>query len=279
MYALLGGFKKSTGFKSLDKMAWRALDGLKQENLKAVFQYYDGRTDDAALTRAVMHSAHKLGAESVILAEFVSAHIEPKKVQITYRENGNLKHCQANALVNATGPWINSTLKNIKPTTTEKKISLIQGSHLIIDNFPVSHCFYLEAPQDKRAVFLLPWKGKTLVGTTEADSHEALDELKPNQQEKDYLLDVARHYFPENDGLNVSDAFAGLRVLPSGQNGHFNKPRKTVLHRSHDRVINIYGGKLTTYRQVSLRVISDLQNVLPATRRIALTENVHLHPD
>ena len=279
MYALLGGLKPSTRFRTLKKDKWSSLDGLTQDNLKAVFQYYDGRTDDAALTRAVMHSAVELGAHHIIPAEFISAEVETDKVQVTYSENNNIKHCQCSALVNATGPWINQLLKKITPQKPEKNIDLIQGSHLILDDFPIKHCFYLEAPQDKRPVFLLPWKDKTLLGTTEADFSGELDKLQPKQQEKDYLLEVVQHYFPTQNSFRVTDAFAGVRVLPSGDGAYFNKPRETLLHRSHPRVINVYGGKLTTYRLVGKRIIDSIQDILPTVEIRALTEKIRLKPD
>lgn len=279
MYALLGGLKASTRFRTLNHKQWHTLDGLKQDNLKAVFQYYDGRTDDAALTRAVMQSAIELGAESNIPAEFISADVEKNKVQITYSESNIIKHCQSSVLINATGPWINQVLNKITPVKAEKKISLIQGSHLVLDELPVKHCFYLEAPRDKRAVFLLPWKDRTLLGTTEVNFTGTLDNLRPQQLEKDYLLDVVQHYFPQHNNFKITDEFSGLRVLPSGEGEHFNKPRETILYRSHDRVINIYGGKLTTYRLVAKRIIDTLHDVLPTAKIKAQTENIYLTAD
>ncbi|MFV9616917.1 MAG: FAD-dependent oxidoreductase, partial [Gammaproteobacteria bacterium] len=276
LYAILGGLKSSTHFHALKKKHWPSLDGLKQEGLKAVYQYYDGRTDDHALTHAVMRSAIELGAESVIPATFVSAQCDQHRVHITYLDNGIEKHCQASALVNATGAWINSVLEKIKPASSSMAIDLVQGTHLVLDNMPVQHCFYLEAPQDKRAIFLMPWKNKTLLGTTETRFSGLPENVQPQQGEKDYLLEVAQHYFPEHNNFNVSTEFAGLRVLTSGDENNFSKPRDTVLYKSHDRVINIYGGKLTTYRSTAERVIKKLRPVLPPVKIKALTENIKL---
>jgi len=276
LYAILGGLKASTHFHSLSKKHWSSLDGLKQQGLKAVYQYYDGRTDDHALTHAVMHSAIEMGAESVIPAVFVCAQCEQDRVYITYLENGIEKHCQASALVNATGAWINSVLEKINPVSSAMAIDLVQGTHLVLDNMPIQHCFYLEAPQDKRAIFLMPWKNKTLLGTTETRFSGFPDNVQPQQAEKDYLIEVAQHYFPEHKNFNVADEFAGLRVLASAEENDFNKPRDTVLYKSQNRVINICGGKLTTYRSTAERVMKKLSSVLPPAKRKALTENIKL---
>jgi len=276
LYAILGGLTASARFHSLSKKHWPSLDGIKQEGLKAVYQYYDARTDDHALTHAVMHSAIELGAESVIPAAFVSAQCEQDRVNITYMDNGIEKHCQARALVNATGAWINSVLEKIKPASSVMAIDLVQGTHLVLADMPVQHCFYLEAPQDKRAIFLMPWKNKTLLGTTETRFSGMPENVQPQQAEKDYLLDVVQHYFPEHENFNVADEFAGLRVLASAEENDFNKPRDTVLYKSQNRVINIYGGKLTTYRSTAERVMKKLTSVLPPAKRKALTEKIKL---
>ncbi len=280
LYALLGGLNSTTHFKSLNSKQWQTLDGLKQQGLKAVYQYYDGRTDDKALTKAVMRSAVKLGAESVIPAKFTSAQCEDDAVYVTYLENDIEKHCQASALINATGSWVNPVLEKIAPLNSGMRVDLVQGTHLVLEGMPVTQCFYLEAPQDQRAIFMMPWNNKTLLGTTETGFSGQPEKVVPLPQEEQYLLDVAQHYFPRhfsgNNTIEVTDAFAGLRVLPSGDGNDFSKPRDTLLHQSHDRVINVYGGKLTTYRLTAERIMKKLHRVLPAGKAGALTRDIKL---
>ncbi len=122
----------------------------------------------------------------------------------------------------------------------------------------------------------MPWKNKTLLGTTETRFNGQPENVQPQQAEKDYLLEVAQYYFPGHKKFNVADEFAGLRVLISGDENDFSKPRDTVLYKSHNRVINIYGGKLTTYRSTAVRVMKKLSSVLPPVKRKALTENIKL---
>ena len=87
---------------------------------------------------------------------------------------------------------------------------------------------------------------------------------------------MAQHYCREHKNFNLADEFAGLRVLASAEENDFNKPRDTVLYQSQNRVINIYGGKLTTYRSTAERVIKKLRPVLPPKKIKALTENIKL---
>ena len=265
LYALLGGLEKSTWFRSLASSKWSSLDGLKQDDLKAVYQYTDGRTDDKALTRAVMQSAIVLGAQLAMPAEMQSAQVEPDKVNITYDDSGISKHVTSDLLVNASGPWVNKVLEKITPLEKGMNIELVQGAHLLLDNLPIQHCFYLESPHDTRAIFLLPWKNKTLIGTTETTYQGAPD-------------NVVYDYFPDHTEFSISETFAGLRVLPAVGEDHFSKSRDTILERSHPRVINIYGGKLTTYRLVSERIVEQCQNVLPQKKRITTTNKLILNP-
>jgi glycerol-3-phosphate dehydrogenase len=74
-------------------------------------------------------------------------------------------HCAY--LVNAGGPWINDVLARVEPEAVHRPIDRVQGSHLVLDQALHAEAFYLESPIDQRAVFVLPWKGKTLLGTTE----------------------------------------------------------------------------------------------------------------
>ena len=280
LYAALGGLHAASRFKTLAKKQWPSLDGLKLQGMKAVYQYFDGRTDDVALTAAVMRSAAELGAESIVPAEFISAECEQDKVHIAYTVNGIKKHCEAKALVNASGAWINPVLEKIRPARSVRPVDLVQGTHLLLDNLAINHCFYLEAPQDKRAIFLLPWKNKTLLGTTETLFSGQADNVLPLQSEQDYLLEVVQHYFPcyfsGRHVISVVDKFAGLRVLPTGEGDDFSKPRDTVLYQSHDRVINVYGGKLTTYRLTAQRIMKKLQAVLPVREVKAVTHKIKL---
>ncbi|MDH5786586.1 MAG: FAD-dependent oxidoreductase [Chromatiales bacterium] len=266
LYALLGGLGCDTRFSTLGRNNWPDLDGLRQQGLKGVFRYYDGRTDDAALTRAVMQSALALGAEAAIPAEFLAAEVEPDGVMVRYRLSGSEKCVRCAALVNAAGPWVNEVQSRISPTTKAPAMDLVQGSHLVLEGLALQHGFYLEAPQDRRAIFLLPWQGRALLGTTESPYRGDPEEVSPLAAEQAYLLEVLHHYFPQAPGVVVASAFAGLRVLPGGSGGSFHKPRDTLLHQSHPRVVGVYGGKLTTYRLEAQRVIALLRDVVPSRR-------------
>ncbi len=278
LYALLGGLHRENLFSLLPKRAWGDLDGLETDRLQAVFRYYDAQTDDAALTRAVMHSAIAYGADLRYPATFTTARIHAQGCHIAYRMADTEHECSASVLVNAAGPWADKVDSCITPRPTPVAIDLVQGAHLVLPD-PARHGgYYLEAPQDRRAVFLLPWREGSLIGTTEYVFAGDPQEVKVLDQEKAYLLAVLQHYFPRRS-TRVVECFAGLRVLPTSADAPFRRSRETRLpvdDPTRPRLLSIYGGKLTGYRATAEKVVRRLSPTLPSRRPRARTDQVPL---
>jgi glycerol-3-phosphate dehydrogenase len=270
MYAFLASLNANSLFKQLPPAEWNNLEGLKQEKLKAVFRYNEAQTDDAALTRAVLHSAIQLGAEVLMPATFIGADINYNGCEIEFIHENKTQTINCDILINATGPWVRDVISKIKPQQQLPNIDLVQGSHLLLPPL-LQQYFYLEAPQDKRAVFVLPWKGKLMLGTTEKIHTDVPEAAACSQQEREYLLQVLQHYFPTlnipNEGI---DSFAGLRVLPKSGQSAFSRSREVIFdvdNQDRPRVLSVMGGKLTTYRATAQQVMARLANVLPTKQR------------
>jgi len=277
LYALLAGLKKQHIYHQVEPRDWDKLDGLKTKNLKTVFQYNDAQTDDAELTKAVMSSALSLGAEHHCDAEFIRADVEKDKVIVQFYQHGILKTVNAGVVINAAGPWVYSVNKRIFPQASIEKPDLVQGTHLVVKT-PVSQAYYLEAPKDKRVVFLLPWKSHSLLGTTEHLYQGDPTNMHMLEQEKDYLLEVYAHYFPLHE-KEILRTMTGCRVLPSAGESLFKRSRETcfeVNDGEQPRVLSIIGGKLTVYRQTAKKVMRILQQTLPEKKMIADTANLNL---
>ena len=265
LYALLAGLGKGASFHSVPRRKWGELDGLSTRGLKHIFQYWDAQTDDQALTRAIMHSASSLGAELHCPAEFIDARVSGEICEIEFLENNQTYQCTASALVNAAGPWTNQVAERISPTPPAYPVELVQGSHLILEGKLDKGCYYLESPQDRRAIFALPWKQHTLLGTTETVFKGKPDEAFPLVSEEDYLLGCFRYYFPDHNTM-VRERFTGLRVLPVSCNNPFSRSRETHLQcdsSEFPRVVGIYGGKLTVSRATARKVLHILRPSLP----------------
>ncbi|MDB6062708.1 MAG: glycerol-3-phosphate dehydrogenase [Verrucomicrobiaceae bacterium] len=260
LYALLTGLHPQARFRSIARAHWDELGGLRTDALQHVFQYWDGQTDDAALTRAVVDLAKKNGAYCLQHSELVAAHLQDDhQFSLDIKTADVNWQCRARNIVNSTGPWVNELLKRCTPTPEQRPISWVKGSHILVPTMNLPGIFYLEAPRDGRAVFVMPWQGKTLIGTTEVEIDTP--QAAPTNDEIKYLLETALAYFPTMK-TKILDSFAGVRVLPVSADSPFSRARESVLTKYSENgaaLISIYGGKLTTYRHSALQVLKLLR--------------------
>jgi len=282
MYALLGGFGAATRFGTVPRGAWSTLDGLKTQRLDAVIRYHDAQTDDALLTRAVVQSALDLGAEVLMPASFVGASLREDGVTVNVTSNGEAVQLSARVMVNAAGPWASQVARAITPGIFVPNVDLVQGTHIVLP-FPLAAgIYYVESPMDGRAVFVMPWYGATLIGTTETPYVGEPDDVHPLEAEEEYLLAVVHHYFPglkHFSRADITQRFAGLRVLPAASQAAFDRSRETIFSTDRDsrpRVLGIYGGKLTGWRAAAAHVLERIGPSLPAAQRRAATDQLIL---
>ncbi|GAC1309284.1 MAG: FAD-dependent oxidoreductase [Steroidobacteraceae bacterium] len=267
-YALLGGFAQGTAFGSVPKRDWPQLDGLDTQRLDAVIRYHDAQTDDALLTRAVVRSAQELGGELAMPATLRDAELTAAGVDVVYESGGTTVECRGRVLVNAAGPWATQVARAIHPPICVPQVDLVQGTHIVLPVRVAAGIYYVESPTDCRAVFVMPWQGGALIGTTETPYSGDPDQVRPLPVEEDYLLSVAAHYFPSMRSMtreHIVQRFAGLRVLPSESKSTFNRSRETIYTVDRDakpRVLGMYGGKLTAWRAAAEQVMSRITSSL-----------------
>jgi len=263
LYALLSGFTKLSRYKELPKKQWSVIQGLKTEGLVAVFQYWDAQTNDQLLTNSVIQSAIELGAKAQSHAEFIKAEKLNKGYKITYKLNKQICEINTKMIINATGPWVNETLNKIYPQVKGCNIDWVQGTHIILDKTAPKKIFYLESKADQRVIFVMPWYGKTLIGTTEVVLKELPQYITPHAEEVDYLLSVYQNYY-EGELPKVIRSFAGVRVLPKQSNAAFSRPRESIIwqDKTNPNIISLYGGKLTTFRTTAKKVVNKVKKQL-----------------
>ena len=253
--------------------------GLKTDGLQTVFRYFDAQTDDVRLTRAVLRSAQALGAEARCPSRLVAAEREEAGYKLTLDEGGQRRELRCTYLVNVGGPWINDVLACITPTASQRRIDRVLGSHLVLEEQVHDEAFYLESPDDGRAVFLLPWQGRTLLGTTERPFEGDPAQVAVNINDRAYLLGTLRHYFPDARP-RIHHEFAGVRVLPLGDDRASQRPRDCVFHvdAAHPNLVSLYGGKLTGYRYTGQDVVAKVRQALGPRASVADTATLRL-PD
>lgn len=277
LYAALGGLSRDARFGRIAPRQWPELDGLSGDGLQAVYRYWDARTDDAALTRAVVASAVSLGAVVAVPAVFTHAARHDRQWRVDYLSRGVPRSCRAGVLVNAAGPWVDTVLSRVAPSPARLPVELVQGTHAIVEGHLGHGVYYVEAPRDRRAVFIMPWQGRIMVGTTETPYRGDPDAVRPLAEEVEYLLETLACYFPVHRGAPVVDAFAGLRVLPVSSGALSRRSREALLYcHGGDGLLTVYGGKLTAYRLTAERVVARIAPWLPRRATKADTRTLPL---
>lgn len=282
LYYALSGFDANARYTRWNKAQFQQAEGLQQRDLRALFQYYDAQTDDAALTRAVVRSAQGFGAELDIGAHISAIRQcdQGWRLEIQRAAPLSASQLQARCVVNASGPWVNRVNRLLDVAIDDYPVDLVQGTHILLQREAPAAAYYVESPQDRRAVFVLPWQGMSLVGTTETLYDGDPANVAPQQQEIDYLLACYNHYFPAwaAGEADICQSFAGLRVLPRDLSAAHKRKRDTVL-LSDPRApayLSIYGGKLTAYRHTAERVMGMLQSFLPPSSQRLNTRHIKL---
>jgi glycerol-3-phosphate dehydrogenase len=145
-------------------------------------------------------------------------------------------------------------------------LSLVRGSHLVLNEAVADSGLLLQSTTDRRVFFVLPWKGRTLVGTTEVVQREPLDDVHASDEEIAYLIERYNRYFRQPISRDdVRTTFAGVRPLvgrasnPSAIGRDFRVVRDGNL-------INVFGGKMTTFMALARRVALRADNHFGRTR-------------
>lgn len=282
LYALLGNLSADARFNKVTKDQWSQLHGLDIQNLRAVYQYYEAQTDDSLLTQAVMKSAQDHGAELILNAKVANIELENARGKIRYIDELN-EECvmTSKVIVNAAGPWAAKVVDAVQPKQKNVQVDLVQGAHIVLPIYLGDSIFYIESPKDKRPVFVMPWYGETMIGTTESNFDDDPSKTSPLGSEIEYLLEAFYTYFPgyKKNNLEISNKFAGLRVLPRSQKNANQRSRETIYLRDRKnkpRLLSIFGGKLTAYRATAEHVVARIEKSLPKATSHISTKDLKL---
>lgn len=231
---------------------------LKADGLKAVFCYADAKTDDYALTCAIAAEAKALGVEILEEEEIKSLTIETEKITICLAE----RVLTTGLLINATGAWmdeVNARFSLPSSYTIEK----LSGIHLVIDRVLLPDPIFLQTAGN-RIFFIIPEKETTLIGTTERSESADVDEIKVNDEDIEYLLKESSNYLKNAlKRSDIKEVFIGTRpLIKSAKDPNtMSREYKLDLHRlGKNRLLHIYGGKLTTFPSLAKRAAEILKS-------------------
>ncbi len=245
--------------------------GVGEDGLDGGFRYDDAQTDDARLVVRVLAGGVRRGAVALNHARvegLLRASGTVTGVKLRDLVSGREAEVQARVVINATGAWADRLRGQVggKP-----RIRPLRGSHLTFPSwrFPVAEAVMFLHPKDRRPIFVIPWEGVTLVGTTDHDHPQDLDdEPAMSERELAYLMDGLARQFPTLE-LGPADAlasFAGVRpVIGSGKSDPSKETRDHVVWEE-DGLLTVTGGKLTTFRVIARDALKAARHRLPSAR-------------
>ena len=235
------------------------------------FSYSDCWVDDARLVVANAIGARQQGADIMTRHQLINAVRKGQHWQVTVRDlNQQIDHIfTTRVLVNAAGPWLNQVLACL-PQSSPPALSLIKGSHIVVPKLYEGVNAYIFQHHDGRIVFTIPYEQDfTLIGTTDVVLDEIPQTLDISTAEIDYLKQCVDEYFKQP--LKTDDivySFAGIRPLQQDEEQDAQSLSRDYclqLDRGHHQapLLNVIGGKITTYRRLAEQVMQTLKDYLP----------------
>jgi glycerol-3-phosphate dehydrogenase len=236
----------------------RLLPALRPEGLRGGATFADAQMDDARLCLAVVQTAVLHGAVAANHAEVVEFLTSAGRVsgaRVVDRLTGRSLTLEARQVVNATGPW-SDAVRRLAGEPDGPWLAPTRGVHLILPDQGLPAGLLLLHPRDGHVFFVLPWLGKTLLGTTDNDFSGSLDQLAVTEEETDYLLEGYQYHLqPALTRADVLHGFVGVRPLIRSRPGDPTaRSRDCQILEGRSGLISVIGGKYTTYRHMAERV-------------------------
>ena len=270
LYDHIGGRKRLPATRSLDLRsdpAGQALNG----SFRLGFEYSDCWVDDSRLVVLNARDARDRGAEICTRTQVVSARPEGShwQIDIKNRTTGLTESVQARLIVNAAGPWVDRVLSEAFGRNKPSNVRLVQGSHIVVNRlFEHDRC-YIFQNADKRIAFAIPYEADyTLIGTTDQDFTGDPGSAEISEAEIDYLLAATNEYLRSPvTREDIVWSYSGVRPLYDDGASEAQRATRDYIVKSEEGpetppLINIFGGKITTYRRLAETVMGQVEDRL-----------------
>jgi glycerol-3-phosphate dehydrogenase len=270
LYDTMGGRKILPATRTLDLTRDPAGKPLKDKFRKA-FEYSDCWVEDSRLVALNARDAALRGARILTRTRVTSAERGDGLWHVTTQGPHGTEHHRARALVNAGGPWVEDVIRNVARINSSEGVRLVRGSHIVTKRlFDHDRCYFFQG-SDGRIIFAIPYEQDfTLIGTTDKDHAGAPKEALCTDEERDYLLAFASQYFARPVTRDdVVWTYSGVRPL-------YNDGAKSATAATRDYVLsldqngapllNVFGGKITTYRRLAESALARLAPFFPQAK-------------
>jgi glycerol-3-phosphate dehydrogenase len=270
LYDYLGGRKLLPPTRNLDLRSDPAGKALKPEFQRG-FEYSDCWVDDARMVVLNARDAADRGADirtrtKVIAARRTEGHWE---VDLLDTRTNHTETVRARLIVNAAGPWVDQVLAQAMGRNAVRNVRLVKGSHIVVKKqFSGDQCFIFQNA-DGRIIFAIPYERDfTLIGTTDQDFEGDPRDVRISEGEIDYLCSAASEYLANPvTREDIVWTYSGVRPLfndnaSAAQEATRDYVLKTEGDAATGALVNVFGGKLTTYRRLAESVMERVEAVL-----------------
>ena len=239
---------------------------LRPEGLRGALEYYDCATDDARLVLENAIDARALGADCHTYTEVTGfergASGRITGVHVRDRFSGEAWTATCKVAILAAGAWTDEMIRRFEIPMDRPLLRRTKGSHIVVprERLPLARAITLISPVDQRVMFAIPWRERTVLGTTDTDFTGSADVVAADAADVQYLCNSGNGYFP---GANLTpddviSTWAGLRPLiaapPNVDESEISREHE-IFTRS-DGLVIIAGGKLTTYRRMARETVT-----------------------
>ncbi|MBB5721956.1 glycerol-3-phosphate dehydrogenase [Loktanella ponticola] len=262
MYDNLGGREILKGTETLDLTTGTEGAPLNEKFTRA-YEYSDCWIEDSRLVVLNARDAEQRGAKIMTRTKVVSAQRQDDHWVIELDQGGAVHQVTARAIVNAGGPWVEDVIRGVVHLNATAGVRLVRGSHIVTKKLFDHDKSYFFQGEDGRIIFAIPYETDfTLIGTTDAEHTDLAVKPVATEAEQDYLVAFANQYFKAPiSRADVVWTYSGVRPLyDDGAKSATAATRDYVLTVNDDGapLLNIFGGKITTYRKLAEQVMGKL---------------------
>jgi glycerol-3-phosphate dehydrogenase len=271
LYDHIGGRKKLPATRTLDLRSDEAGKPLKPIFGKA-FEYSDCWVNDARFVALNARDAADRGATVRTRCKVISIRQSDGLWHVRLRDqrSGAENEVTARLVINAAGPWVDNVLAGALSHNEPQQVRLVQGSHIVVRKmFEHERCYIFQNP-DGRIIFAIPYEDEfTLIGTTDRDYQDDPAKVAITPEETDYLCKAASEYFSKPiTAADVVWTYSGVRPLYDDKASEAQAATRDYVIKE-ERVagaplLNIFGGKITTYRRLSEHMLQHVEKILGA---------------
>lgn len=270
LYDHLGGRKILPGTATLDLASDPAGTPLNPK-FRTAYEYSDCWVQDARLVVLNARDAEARGAKIMTRAKVVEARRAGDVWEVKIALNGRTKTMRARMLVNAGGPWVERIVRDTTHLEPRAHIRLVRGSHIVTRRLFDHDRAYFFQGTDGRIIFAIPYEEDfTLIGTTDVDHNGDPRDASCTEAEQDYLCAFASEYFAKPVTRDdIVWTYSGVRPLyDDGANSASAATRDYVLTLNTDGapVLNVFGGKITTYRKLAEAAMAKIAPILNVSK-------------